>query len=565
MKKILFSGLLLLAFLSCSEDDNADQIADQPDTGIDNPDSGNEDPGSEVSVVINEVAYLGDSIEILNNGNVAVDVSNYQLCLGPGTYRRLADIVTQGDTDLAPGEFLVVAYEMPTAEGGLGLYIDNSGFGDSSNILDFVQWGAAGSPRENVAAEAGIWTAGTFIEVTGNGNTTLAYDGNGDAASDWTETGTATFGEENIISSPEAVSSIVISEVEFRGDKVELYNNGDVSVDLSDYQLCLGPGGTYRRIADLPWDGNLNLAPGEFLVLTYDQINQGAGLINGQEGTGGLGLWINGNDFTDSSALVDFVQWGAAGSPREVVAVEAGIWSAGDYIEVTASNENSIAYDGTGNSSSDWSETTTTTFGANNEFSDPEIISVVINEVEYLNDDIIELYNNGNQTVDLSNYWMCLGPGSYFRIGDAAMTTILEGNVNLAPGEFLLISPATLEAPDNSGGLGLYINNSGFANPDLIRDFVQWGAAGNARESVAVAAGIWTTGDFIPTVNPGSSIAYDGNGDSSSDWYEDTTPTLGSGNNDSSGYTNNSDNDNNNDGGYDYGSDDSDNGNGYGN
>ena len=565
MKKILFTGLLLMAVLSCSEDDNGDLIAEQPDPTVNDPDPTGDEPSGVVSVVLNEVAYLGDSIELLNNGDVAVDVTNYQLCLGPGTYRRVADIVTQGDTNLAPGEFLVVAYDMPTEAGGLGLYIDGSGFADPENILDFVQWGEGGSPRENVAAEAGIWTAGTFISVAGDSDNTIAYDGTGNTADDWNETSTPTFGEENVITSPDAVASVVFNEVEFRGDKVELYNNGEIAVDLSDYQVCLGPGGTYRRIADLPVDGNLTLAPGEFLVVTYDQINQGVGLINGQEGTGGLGLWVNGDDFTDSATLVDFVQWGAAGSPREVVAVEAGIWNAGDYIEVTGDADNSIAYDGTGNSSADWTETTTTTFGAANEFNAPEVVSVVINEVEYLNADLIELYNNGNQTVDLSNYWMCFGPGQYFRIGDATMTTIIDGNVNLAPGEFLVISPAALEAPDDAGGLGLYINNSGFANPDLIRDFVQWGAAGNVREAVAVAAGIWTAGDFIPNVSAGSSIAYDGSGESSTDWFEDTTPTLGSGNNDSSGSTNNAGGNQNNGGGYDYGSDDGQSDNGYGN
>ena len=84
--------------------------------------------------------------------------------------------------------------------------------------------------------------------------------------------------------------------------------------------------------------------------------------------------------------------------------------------------------------------------------------------------------------------------------------------------------------PNDEGGLGLYSENQ-FANPDAIIDFVQWGAGGSARENVAVAAGIWTAGEFVPTVRLDSySIEYDGEGDSASDWAEEVNPSLGEAN-----------------------------------
>ncbi|NER13442.1 hypothetical protein GWK08_08345 [Leptobacterium flavescens] len=318
---------------------------------------------------------------------------------------------------------------------------------------------------------------------------------------------------------PSGNPSVVINEVAYLGDEVELFNNGNVNVDLSSYFLCLGPG-TYRRIGDLQLQGNANLAPGEYLVITYAM----------PRAEGGLGLYRNNSDFADPDTLADFVQWGVDGSPRENVAVAAGIWTAGEFVEVVSDADNSIAFDGNGNAASDWAETTTPTLGAANSVT-PPVRSVVINEVEYLVDDQIELYNSGDTPVDLTDYWLCFGPGAYFRIGDPAMTDIISGNISLAPGEFLVVSAVNLDAPDAAGAIGLYINDSNFADSSTIRDFVQWGAAGNARESVAVDAGIWDAGGFVPNVAVGSSIAYDGTGDTSADWSEDTTPTLGSGNN----------------------------------
>ncbi len=519
MKKFLTVLTLAGLLFSCSEDDFTGDSDDTPDPGDDGP-------VGEASVVINEVAYLTGEVELYNNGDETVDVSDYFLCLGPGTYDRVGDIIANGNANLAVGEFLVLNYDRPGATGGLGLYRNNSGFGDAANIADFVQWGDSGSARENVAVEAGIWTEGDFVEVTGDENNSIAYDGEGETADDWAETSTVTLGATNVITAPgEAVRSVIINEVEYLiNDEIELYNNGNQTVDLSTYWMCLGPG-QYFRIGDTDAttvvSGSVNLAPGEFLVISPVTLTTA-------DDAGGLGLYANNDGFGDAANIRSFVQWGASGNARESVAVEAGIWNAGGFVPNVAPGS-SIAYDGEGNTADDWTETVTPTLGAANEITAPAR-SIIINEVEYLINDGIELYNNGNQTVDLSTYWMCLGPGQYFRIGDAAATYIVSGNIDLAPGEFIVISPVTLTAPDDAGGLGLYANNDNFGDAANIRSFVQWGASGNARESVAVEAGIWNAGGFVPKVAPGNSIAYDGEGNTADDWAETTTPTLGSAN-----------------------------------
>ena len=469
------------------------------------------------SVVLNEVAYLNNQVEIYNNSDATVDLDGYFLCMGPGTYRQIGALETTGNVQLGAGEFLVVDYDMPNEVGGLGLYINNTGFGDAANIADFVQWGDGGTTRESVAVEAGLWTAGEFVAVLNDPDNTIIYDGEGMGADNWAETTSVTFGAENVLTEPvvESVGSVVLNEVAYLNNQVEIYNNSDATVDLDGYFLCMGPG-TYRQIGALETTGNVQLGAGEFLVVDYDMPNE----------VGGLGLYINNTGFGDAANIADFVQWGDGGTTRESVAVEAGLWTAGEFVAVLNDPDNTIIYDGEGMGADNWAETTSVTFGAENVLTEPveeptdAVGSVVLNEVAYLNNQV-EIYNNSDATVDLDGYWLCLAPGTYRRIG-ALETT---GNVQLGAGEFLVVD---YDMPNEVGGLGLYINNTGFGDAANIADFVQWGGSGTSRENVAVAAGIWTAGDFVTvTNNPDNSIIYDGEGNASSDWSEEVDPSLG--------------------------------------
>ncbi|CAM1342230.1 spondin domain-containing protein [Tenacibaculum amylolyticum] len=311
--------------------------------------------------------------------------------------------------------------------------------------------------------------------------------------------------------------NVVFNEIKYQGTKnlIEIYNRGDQAADLNEYWLCLGPG-AYQKIGDLtPESGNIVIPSKGYLVLSYDLPAE----------SGGLGLYST-NEFTNAQAIVDFVQYGAAGSARENVAVEAGIWTAGEFVPEVKSENNSIIYDGEGNGVGNWAETTETTFGAENILMVPEddVRSVVLNEVNYGQNKLIELWNNGNVAVDVSDYWLCLGPGKYLQLKDA---TVVSGSVQLNPGEFLVVNWDQLS---DSDGLGFYSTNA-FTDANAIVDFVQWGASGSARENVAVAAGIWTAGEFVPAVRLDTySIAYDGEGDGAQDWQEAVNTTFGTGN-----------------------------------
>ncbi|NND51245.1 MAG: T9SS type A sorting domain-containing protein [Flavobacteriaceae bacterium] len=107
------------------------------------------------------------------SGNI--DVSTWWLCVFPA-YTQIS-AMTGANLDLAPGTSVTFTNSIPinTADDELGLYHTGGNFGLAANMADYLQWGSAGHPREGVANTAGIWTTGTFINVSAPFN----YSGNG--------------------------------------------------------------------------------------------------------------------------------------------------------------------------------------------------------------------------------------------------------------------------------------------------------------------------------------------------------------------------------------------------
>lgn len=98
-------------------------------------------------------------------------------------------------------------------------------------------------------------------------------------------------------------------------------------------------------------------------------------------------------------------------------------------------------------------------------------------------------------------------------------------DVELAPFEFIGVSlggseflppPGAKDTFDASGKLGNIAAESGevglysrgdFGSSGAIVDYVEWGMAGHGRTSVAVEAGIWPGGGFVPTDGDTSAIS----------------------------------------------------------
>ncbi len=133
-------------------------------------------------VRIVEVDPVTETVKLHNYGGSTVDVSAYRLC-SLFSYRTLSSQTTlqSGSFMLASNADVVVSiagnYLNDTAA-DLGLYLPTGSFGSSTAMQDFTQWGGSfpdGSGRETVAVNKGIWTAGTFVNLT----PPFEYIGNG--------------------------------------------------------------------------------------------------------------------------------------------------------------------------------------------------------------------------------------------------------------------------------------------------------------------------------------------------------------------------------------------------
>lgn len=145
---------------------------------------------------------------------------------------------------------------------------------------------------------------------------------------------------------------------------------------------------------------------------------------------------------------------------------------------------------------------------------------IVINEI--VDDNMVEILNVSNNTIDVSGFWFCQFP-DYQGIGN--LIDICGGDLLLDPGEILAIETTLINFNSADGELGLY-SEFGFDDPDNILDYVEWGSTGHERSSVAVNASIWTDGDFAPAWTSGNALQYDGTGDSSTDWAESETTSI---------------------------------------
>jgi len=156
------------------------------------------------------------------------------------------------------------------------------------------------------------------------------------------------------------------------------------------------------------------------------------------------------------------------------------------------------------------------------------VSQVKINEVFYATgNDTIELKNFDSQPINITGWRFCSKLNYLPTIND--LTIVGGGSLNIPAGGILVLTGFNLD--NTAADLGLYLpvnSNADFATASFMVDFVQWGSAGQSRESVAVSKGIWSAGDFVPTVTTtGSSIEYDGEGNSASDWFDQANPTIG--------------------------------------
>ena len=149
---LLVKNILVLCFISCFYCSNA-------------------------QVRIQSVDPLTDQISFKNYGTVSVDITQWWVC-ARFVYTCI-DVLTieDGNPILLPNQTVTVSgFNLNNTSSDLGLF-DTPAFSSTSAMQDFMQYGAGGIGRENVAVAKGIWDAGTFIN--NSVSPPFGYIGNG--------------------------------------------------------------------------------------------------------------------------------------------------------------------------------------------------------------------------------------------------------------------------------------------------------------------------------------------------------------------------------------------------
>jgi hypothetical protein len=134
--------------------------------------------------------------------------------------------------------------------------------------------------------------------------------------------------------------------------------------------------------------------------------------------------------------------------------------------------------------------------------------ATVISEIDLIGNKV-EIVNTGPGTVDLTGYFLCnrftSTVGFYLALttGMIDLPNSTDGNLLLASGDVMTLQLASGFVTDATGEFGLYLNSSGYTNAANIVDYVAWGADAT-RDSVAAAAGIWTSGTFVSVAGSGA-------------------------------------------------------------
>ena len=146
---------------------------------------------------VTEVRFGGDAttdlIEITNLGPGAGDLGRYRIAVNgvdhavtPTSYPVLAGgqvvVHATAGTNTATDLFLPAIGDLPNTIGTLALYVPNTKAGtslnDATQMIDFVEWGAAGGALEGVAVTNVFWTGGQSIDnVNGAAGHSVSFCG----------------------------------------------------------------------------------------------------------------------------------------------------------------------------------------------------------------------------------------------------------------------------------------------------------------------------------------------------------------------------------------------------
>ncbi len=169
----------------------------------------------------------------------------------------------------------------------------------------------------------------------------------------------------------------------------------------------------------------------------------------------------------------------------------------------------------------------------------PAFSQIVVNEV--LADPVgtdggaekIEIVNLGLAPVDMTGYDAYLDLAGYFTFpaftlnaGSIVVIHLRLSGTDTATDLYYPNPIPTTNMGNTSGSVALFSSTT--HNSTTLVSFVQWGSGSQTWASTAVSAGKWSAAnDFAPDVVEGHSLEYDGTGSAPSDWFDQSSPTIG--------------------------------------
>jgi plastocyanin len=163
------------------------------------------------------VAAGKDLVEITNHGNAIGNLGDYRLSAqaGVAVTLPLATLTVPGGgrvvlhanasgTNTATDVFLPALPDLPVA-GAVALYVPNSqapSLAQTDQVIDFVQWGAAGGANEATASGAALWSAGQFVPGVADGHSLELCDFAHRGAAAWAEVSSPNFGSNGGCATP---------------------------------------------------------------------------------------------------------------------------------------------------------------------------------------------------------------------------------------------------------------------------------------------------------------------------------------------------------------------------
>ena len=323
---------------------------------------------------------------------------------------------------------------------------------------------------------------------------------------------------------PIGFTRVFIEEVSPLTRRIKLTNDTTSTVDLTDYWLCINNGGGYIQLneSDIQYiNGSLALQQGESILMDLSTTSI-ATRFDDSNGTD-IGLYST-NDFTNPTAIVDYVRYfNNVSSGRDNVAVSAGIWTTGTFVNTSSmSTSQSVQRTTAVEGVNGWSVATRTipTYDLN---------KLIISEIDLQNKQI-ELVNQELEAIDLTNFYFVSGDQDV-RLGDSSLS-VTSGTRIIVAGQAKVFNFAgsTIESLlTASGGAELAIFDSKNFNSSLdMQDYVKFGTSAPAgKESVAVTKGIWVTSTTAPASSGTGITLQRTNGAPGASGFSTTTGSVG--------------------------------------